>query len=232
MPVVEPYAISEPFSTAGKVNMNFQIAPFTYIRRATAMVAALRSELITAIPDSSAGTTQGYKATSPLAATTLEFRLPIDAHQTLAQFDSVFAAGNLFRSPSQIMEQWLVPRGQSLAGITSYWNGRRITGDNSRERPYANLLGRLTTKSNSYTVHYRVQSLKKAAGTDPAILVEGRDKVTGEQRGSVSIERYINPNSPDIPDYAAELAASAGAKPKDLGEFYQWRVLSSRIFAP
>jgi len=27
MPVVEPYAISEPFSTAGKVNMNYQIFP-------------------------------------------------------------------------------------------------------------------------------------------------------------------------------------------------------------
>ncbi len=31
MPTVEPYAISEPFSTAGKVNMNYQILPYTYI---------------------------------------------------------------------------------------------------------------------------------------------------------------------------------------------------------
>ncbi len=232
MPVVEPYAISEPFSTAGKVNMNYQIAPFTYIRRATAIVAALRPELLTVIPDANAGTTQGYKAVSPLSQTTASFRLSIDPHETLKQFDTVFSAGDLFRSPSQIMEQWLVPQGQSLSGMENYWSTRRITGDNSRERPYANLLGRLTTKSNSYTVHYRVQSLKKVAGGDPAAWVEGRDQVTGEQRGSVAIERYINPNNPDIPDYAALLAANAGTKPKDLGDFYQWRVLSSRIFAP
>lgn len=232
MPVVEPYAISEPFSTAGKVNMNYQIAPFTYITRSTAVVGALRAELITAIPDASAGTTQGYKAAPPLSQTTSQFRLAIDPHETLKQFEKVFNDGTLFRSSSQIMEQWLVPQGQTLAGMESYWNTRRITGDNSRERPYANLLGRLTTKSNTYTVHYRVQALKKAAAGDPEVWVEGRDQVTGEQRGSVTIERYINPNSADIPDYAALLGSQPNAQFADLGQFYQWRALSSRVFAP
>jgi hypothetical protein len=31
MPVVEPYAISEPLSVAGRVNLNYQIVPFTNI---------------------------------------------------------------------------------------------------------------------------------------------------------------------------------------------------------
>ena len=31
MPFVEPYLISEPLSTAGRVNLNYQIAPFSYI---------------------------------------------------------------------------------------------------------------------------------------------------------------------------------------------------------
>ena len=31
MPVLEPYAISEPLSTAGKVNLNYPIAPFGYV---------------------------------------------------------------------------------------------------------------------------------------------------------------------------------------------------------
>ncbi len=31
MPVVQPYAISDRFSTAGKINMNYQILPFTYM---------------------------------------------------------------------------------------------------------------------------------------------------------------------------------------------------------
>ena len=37
MPEVEPYAISDCFSTAGKINMNYQIVPFTYITRNTAL---------------------------------------------------------------------------------------------------------------------------------------------------------------------------------------------------
>ena len=31
MPVVDPYAISEPMATAGKINMNYQIVPFAHI---------------------------------------------------------------------------------------------------------------------------------------------------------------------------------------------------------
>jgi uncharacterized protein (TIGR02600 family) len=50
MPVVEPYAISEPLSTAGKINLNYQIMPFTNIRRATALHALMKGEFITTIP--------------------------------------------------------------------------------------------------------------------------------------------------------------------------------------
>jgi hypothetical protein len=32
LPVVEPYAISEPFSTGGKVNLNYVLAPFGYAK--------------------------------------------------------------------------------------------------------------------------------------------------------------------------------------------------------
>ena len=52
MPVVEPYAISEPFSTGGKVNMNYEIAPFTYIRRTTALHGAFKGEMPMVIPNS------------------------------------------------------------------------------------------------------------------------------------------------------------------------------------
>lgn len=58
------------------------------------------------------------------------------------------------------------------------------------------------------------------------------DALKGEQRGSAAIERYIDPNNTQIPDYAAGLASNASATPTDLGQFYQWRVLSKRIFAP
>ena len=51
MPVVEPYALSEPFSTAGKVNLNYEIVPFgNYIHRSTALHAVMKSTRILAIP--------------------------------------------------------------------------------------------------------------------------------------------------------------------------------------
>ena len=51
MPVVEPYAISVPFATSGKINMNYQMLPFSYIRRATGMHGILKSEEPLAIPN-------------------------------------------------------------------------------------------------------------------------------------------------------------------------------------
>ncbi len=59
MPVVEPYAESEPLSQAGKINVNYQILPFTYIKRATGMWAAMKGEMITAIPLTAAAGTEG-----------------------------------------------------------------------------------------------------------------------------------------------------------------------------
>lgn len=51
MPIVEPYAISEPFSTAGKVNLNYQMVPFnSYIKRATGLYAVMKGEILQAYP--------------------------------------------------------------------------------------------------------------------------------------------------------------------------------------
>lgn len=232
MPIVEPYAISEPFSTAGKINMNYQIVPFDYIRRATGMAALLRSEKIMAIPNGNAG---NYKT----GAGTMKFRKAIDIPNTLKQWDAKFAGNNVFVSPSQICELHLIPTGTTinLSGTTTnadsvmstFWDNNKLTGDNSKERPYANLLGRLTTKSNTYTVHYRVQSLKKSPATPAGQWDESRDKITGEFRGSTTIERYINPNETSIPDYGS--AANPLGEP-GLGNFYKWRVINTRQFAP
>ena len=49
MPFVEPYLISEPLSTAGRVNLNYQIAPYGYIKRSTALRAALHPLRVTAV---------------------------------------------------------------------------------------------------------------------------------------------------------------------------------------
>ena len=46
MPVVEPYAISMPAATRGKINLNTQIVPFDYIKRNTAMHALMKAERV------------------------------------------------------------------------------------------------------------------------------------------------------------------------------------------
>ncbi|MFN6018746.1 MAG: Verru/Chthon cassette protein A, partial [Verrucomicrobiota bacterium] len=128
-------------------------------------------------------------------------------------------------SSSQICDLHLVPQGETVSGMSTFWSTRAITGDNSRERPYTNLLGRLTTKSNSFTVHFRVQVLKKNPTTQANEWVEGRDNVSSEYRGSTLIERYIDPNNTSLPDFATNTSAN-------IDDFYRFRVIQTRKFAP
>ena len=219
MPAVEPYAISETLSTAGKINLNYRIVPFTYIRRATGMVAALRSEKMLVVPTADS---VKYKTS---ASSSIDYRKPIDINETLEAFDE-----KSFRSTSTLCDMYLVPQGETQDTIEDFLSRNLVTGDNSRERTYANLLGRVTTKSNTYTVHYKVQALKKSSATAPDAWDEAVDNVTGEYRGSTTIERYISPNETTIPDYAS-VAAQLQNQP-NLENYYKWRTISNRQFAP
>ncbi len=105
-------------------------------------------------------------------------------------------------------------------------------------KAYSDLYGLLTTKSNTFQVHYRVQSLQHPAATVVAEnqWVENPNLITGERRGSVTIERYLdlNPPTPDkaayaIPDYAANPGLSVT---HPIENFYQFRVVNSTVFNP
>lgn len=222
MPIVQPYAISERFSTAGKINMNYRIAPFSYIRRATGLHAAFKSERLLAIP-ASAG--QTYKDLGRASSNT-GWRKRIDAEETLKQFEEKFDEGEFFRTESEICEQFLVPRGESLSGMETFWEDHRLTGDNTMERPYANLYPRLTTKSNVFRVHMIAQTLRKSRTSDPTRFDPDLDTSVGEYRGEVLVERAIDPNDTEIPDYIEEPDAPR------LDQFYQYRILYTRRFAP
>jgi hypothetical protein len=247
-PVVEPYAISEPLSTAGRINMNSQILPFTKIVRDTGLHAVLSSQKVTALPASLANV---YKMTESLAI----YRYRVNAVETLKQFHERFApggdteAGDLFRSPSEICSIYLVPNthsavatdgvsGPTLASSDIEWNGTslnvakmakwwedyRLTGDALRERPYALMYPLLTTKSNTYTVHIIAQSLTvKPDGADSF-----RTIVKGEYRGSTTIERYIDPADSRIGIGTGEYNPDG----QSLEPLYRFRVVDTKRFAP
>jgi uncharacterized protein (TIGR02600 family) len=292
MPVVEPYAISEPLSTAGKINMNYQMMPFTHIRRATALHAAMKGEIMAVMPnadyDLSKGTRKGW---GPMGATPPEFRdegqdnkfwhrsIAIDRFQpetnlwwqvqnandrvqaTLRQFEERFNfgltggnlpdgyRGGLFRTASQICEIHLIPNragnsggssnvtasdaenyGSRNSAMGTFWGAHASTGDNTRERPYANLYAKLTTRSNTFKVHVRAQSIRKALRSVAANTFDPtKDEVSAEFRGSFLLERYIDQADLTGLDYAT--AANPFAL-KALESFYRFRVIESKRFAP
>jgi uncharacterized protein (TIGR02600 family) len=227
MPVVEPYPISEQLSTAGKVNLNYRLMPFSYIERKTAMHAALKSTWITALTDT-ATNTSSYKSHFTIRnAADSKTRYAMDASETLKGFDEIFDSGKILRSASQLCEMFLVPKGETIATTRStFWNDKHLTADNAREQPYNDLYSRVTTKSNTFTVHWRVQSLRKVPSGTADTWDETKDRVGAELRGATLIERYIDSNATNIPDYATTAAAVP------LSNFYKWRVVSENFFQP
>jgi len=265
MPVVEPYAISEPLSTAGKVNLNYQLAPFTNINRSTALRGVLKNTLLSAISGydvkssgshpTSYNTNSSYKLSST-PGTANETHYEINRDATLAGLEKYyFNKGSLFRYPSEICDLYLVPSAISGAsyhpqaarppttydGMAAWWQPTDLskmfmTGDNLREEPYDRLYPRLTTKSNTYTIHYRVQTLQKRSSTDPqqaATWEEGKDAVVAEYRGSSTIERYVDPNDPTLDSSWDSDTINVNMSGKaDLSRLYKFRVINTKKFAP
>jgi hypothetical protein len=195
MPVVTPWRISEPLSRAGAINLNYQILPFRHIKRATALHALLKAQKVLAIP-----TTAGpiYKT----GAGDQPWRHFIDATATLAQWESKFAANQVFSHASELCDQWLVPEGESLANMPAFWEAHKLTGDNSKERPYANIYPHLTTRSNSFQLHLIVQAITKSPNVAADIFDPAQDQLSSSVRKVVELERSIDPNQPGLPDYA------------------------------
>jgi len=326
MPVVEPYPISEPFSTAGKVNMNYAIAPFSYIRRDAAVRGVLKPVMISAVDDrwsydyklrhlvtfddtSACVFNDPNRQPNPLSSMTntnsynpisynrygsntgqFYFHYPIHINETLKQFDYRFTnagngSGDLFRYPSEICTLWLYPARQpttnnptaatnvmtnslgtnilwnsNSTAIESWWydnpgtDRKGLTGDNVRERPYNYLYPRLTTKSNTYQLHYRVQLLKQSPSAMPSgattraqggawdIFIDPsntsqtvKDQVVGELRGSASIERYIDPSDTTLPDFAGMINSNTNnfTNPACIMDtYYKFRVFNFKVFTP
>jgi uncharacterized protein (TIGR02600 family) len=259
MPVVEPYAISDPLSTAGKVNLNYEMEPFTHITRRTALVGVLTPVDLGAVsntvsydyklpsayiqqlptfPNSPSRFTLNLDTTTPPGGTPPTAGTA--ASGSFSDFETRFTSGDIFRSASEVCMIRLVPTGQTMASyFNTWWSPQgntpgtyQLTGMNMRESPYNQIYSRITTKSNTYTVYYRVQALQQVTtpGRDWTTWDESKDVKSGEYRGSTKIERYLDPNTPGIPDYTQGLPATGGVNPID--SYYSWRVVSQKQFAP
>jgi hypothetical protein len=263
MPVVEPYAISEPLSTGGKININSEIVPFFHVRRDTALRGVFRSEYMLCIPNQwhssykhDFGRGEGYHWRDRPNGGRLQgkrLRSVIVEEDTMSQIRARFKRGkNAFKSATEICEVHLVPqeysdrakiKSGSIGSFTpkaelstgrvpemeggEYWRKHSLVGDNSRERPYTNIQTRLTTKSNTFLVHYRAQVIIQARRENDSEYEEWRpstDSVQAEYRGSSSVERYVDPNA-EMRDFAVTGSAS-------IDEFYRFRVINPRRFAP
>jgi uncharacterized protein (TIGR02600 family) len=269
MPVVEPYAISEPFSTAGKINLNYPIVPFVHIKRTTGLRAALQPVRVTgfSIADIIAGSNPGqlaYKTGSPsgtplglpgTATAGINYRYIVDRDETLKGFDDYFAKYNsdhskgFIKSAAQICDFFLYPRqkGKPLvtwnandANIKKWWTSNSLTGDNVREKPYADLYPRICTKSNTYCVHIRAQALRQSAPSDASkaaehyrIWDEKRDRVIGEYRGSSIIERYIDPQDERFDQTTTNKDVNLlNPDTVSIDQAYRFRVLNTKRFDP
>lgn len=221
MPVVEPYAISDRFSTAGKINLNAQIKPFgSYVTRESALHALLRSTRLPAIPNPVVEVFNG---------STLQTRHPIDVEQTLdllrRRSTGADASGlNAYLSHGEICSVDLVPQGSTSSNLSPFWSDKTITGDNLREAAYTSLLPRLTTRSNTFTVHVVAQSLKPGPGRFG--WNESTGQVASEWRGEFTVERYIDPEDPDL----STINFRSGTE--SVEPFYRFRTLGMRRFNP
>lgn len=257
MPVVEPYAISEPLSTAGKVNLNFDIVPFLHIQRSTALRGVFRSEFMVCIPNDlhinykhEHGRGYGYHwRDNPLGGALQGKRLRsvIQEDDTLKLFLERFDNGrNIFKSSTEICEMHLLPEevskrlGTPRGSVGSYtpsekdmesgkfWKDHSLVGDNSRERPYTNIQARTTTKSNTFLVHFRAQVLKQSRRDNGADYGSWQPATDTVQAEYRGSSLVERYVNPDD-DQIPDLAKGSI---DGLDTYYQYRVVNPRRFAP
>jgi hypothetical protein len=192
-----------------------------------------------------------YKQSDASSTHKLELRYAVNGDVTMSGIRERFNKWDIYRSGSEICEIFLVPQrlqGKNYGGakapptdykdMMEWWNGNlsdlerldafELTGDNSREMPYNHIYPRVTTQSNTYTVHYRVQTLKKARSTVPEVWEEGKDAVMAEYRGSTTLERYLDPNDKEM----GPTNIGSNTFTTSWDTFYRVRIIQRNQFVP
>ena len=89
------------------------------------------------------------------------------------------------------------------------------------------------TKSNVFTVHVWSQSVSKnpnSTSDEWKKFDENRDRITGEYRGSTTIERFLDTNDPALVPTSGAVYDAVNANAKGLDPYYRFRILSSKRF--
>jgi hypothetical protein len=217
-PVVEPEPLSMGFETQGRININDTILPFSRISRRTALHAALKGETMMAVPDEDAAIYKNGQA--PEA----RYRSFLNVEATLQLWDEYRERkGRNFLTAGEICQIPLVPESMktqaTLDTMRVFWEKHRLTGDNTKERPYAHIYPKLTTRSNVFRLHYRVETLQVAASADQGKYNAATHRTTGSQQGSCLLRRSLDLTDPNIPDYARDTLT---AMKTPLTRYYRW----------
>lgn len=236
MPVVKPsssvdwnepmttWMPSDAFSTEGRININPQLIPFFHVQRTTALHALFKAQKLLALPDEAGPIFKTGAGVRP-------WRRHIDATETLRQWADRFASGDVFRTSSEIATQWLVPEGVRLENVPHFWARHRLTGDNSKERPYANIYPHLTTKSLTYDLHIVAEPILKSLDTPADTFVSGTDSVGPRHRRSITIQGRIDPQHPGMPNYA-RAAETPDTPLRPVDSFIEWTASSDAVLPP
>jgi hypothetical protein len=162
-------------------------------------------------------------------------------------------AHDIFRSATEICNVFLVPQmvpgrqynqaatsaavtmpaDASYTNMQAWWKNFALTGDNGRESPYSQIYPRLTTKSNDFEVHMRVQILSQTSAdrSSGTFNSAGGDSIVGEYRGSAILERYLDPNqiNPPLPDFATTFPNDPTST---VDNYVHYRVVGTHAFSP
>jgi hypothetical protein len=76
-----------------------------------------------------------------------------------------------------------------------------------------------------------VEVLKKSPNSAADTWNDERNKVLSTYRGSTTIERYVDPRDPGLPDYATMVNLPPTGS-NALPNFYKFRILGERQFNP
>jgi hypothetical protein len=234
------------------VNLNWQIAPFSYIKRSTALRGVLYPEKITAVPTSNAYLFKLNPDGVNSSDATFNYRYNIDRDATMTLFEDRFSTNGVFLTASQICEMPLVPKPEDVsasglvpASRSPFQTALATNATAATVTTYVNnfwantTLGGAGTADNlrerPYTVIYPRVTVKsntfqihmkvQAIQKSPrtaANKMEQGDAIVATYQGSSIVERYLD-------------TTQATFDPTDpnaqLGP-YRFRVVNSKQFNP